>query len=220
MADDAEPRKEPVDEPEAFVVERMQAGEDQEAIAAQLEERGVERAEARRIVGSTYDEVARAAEAERYTPSALVPAIVGGLLAALVGAAAWAAIVVLTDYEIGFAAWGIGFLAGFAVVLFTRGRKGLPLQVIAVAASILGILLGKYASYVYILKDVAREEAGEEAAADVSLFSSEVFGFFMEDFDVVFSGFDLLWIGLAVITAWRIPRGLGIDLRRSPVSHG
>ena len=220
MADDAEPRKEPVDEPEAFVVERMQAGEDQEAIAAQLEERGVERGEARRIVGSTYDEVARAAEAERYTPSALVPAIVGGLLAALVGAAAWAAIVVLTDYEIGFAAWGIGFLAGFAVVLFTRGRKGLPLQVIAVAASILGILLGKYASYVYILKDVAREEAGEEAAADVSLFSSEVFGFFMEDFDVVFSGFDLLWIGLAVITAWRIPRGLGIDLRRSPVSHG
>ena len=218
MADDAEPRQEPVEDPQRFVVERMQAGDDQEAIAAQLEERGVERAEAQRIVGTTYDEVARVAEAEQYTPAALVPAIVGGLVAALVGAAAWAAIVVMTDYEIGFAAWGIGFLAGFAVVFFARGRKGLPLQVIAVAASIVGILLGKYASYVYVLKDVAREEAGEEAAAQVSLFSGETFRFFREDLDLVFSGFDLLWIALAVITAWRIPRGLGLQLPRSPIS--
>ena len=65
-------------------------------------------------------------------------------------------------------------------------------------------------------KDVAREEAGEEAAASVSLFSGETFDFFLQDLDLVFSAFDLLWIGLAVFTAWRIPRGLGLRVPRSP----
>ena len=36
--------------------------------------------------------------------------------------------------------------------------------------------------------------------------SSDMFSFFRDDLDAVFGLFDLLWIGLAVFTAWRIPQ--------------
>jgi hypothetical protein len=221
MADEETPsRQEPVESPEQFVVEQMQAGADEETIVARLEERGLERSQARHVVDTVYPQVARAAEAERYTPSALAPAIAAALAAAIVGGIAWGLIVVTTDYEIGFAALGIGLLAGYAVVVATRGRKGLPLQVVAVFASLLGILLGKYFTYYYLFKEAVRDQIGDEAADQISLFDSELIGFFFDDFDMVFGGWDLLWAGLAVYAAWRIPRGLGVDVRRSPVSGG
>jgi hypothetical protein len=148
---------------------------------------------------------------EQYESSALVAAVFGGLLAALVGGSIWALIAVKTDYEIGFAAWGIGALAGFAVVFFARGRKGLPLQVIAVAASLLGILLGKYGTYWWELKSAVEEQLGKEAAAQFSLFSSEVMRFFKQDFRAVFGGYDLLWVAFAVFSAWKIPRPARIE---------
>ena len=123
-----------------------------------------------------------------------------------------------TDYEIGFAALGIGILAGYAVVLATRGRKGLPLQVAAVVSSLLGIALGKYFTYVWELKDAVRAEFGDEAADSVGFLDSEVIDLFVEDADRVFGGYDLLWAAFAVYAAWRIPRAMGIRVRRGPIS--
>lgn len=122
-ADEGRPTREPSDDDVAFVAGQMRAGADREAIAGMLQERGVERMRARNLVDAVYPELARAAEAERYSPSALVPAIAGGILAALVGGLVWGLIVIVTDYEVGFVAWGIGFLAGIAVVRFAGGRK-------------------------------------------------------------------------------------------------
>lgn len=217
MAEDAEARPDEPEDPQAFVVERMRDGADEETIAAELEARGVERSDARHLVATTHAEVTRLVEAERFTPSALVPGIAGGLAAALVGGIVWGLIVAQTEYEIGIAAWGIGFLAGTAVVLFSRGRKGPPLQIVAVVASLLGIVLGKYIAFAYFLKEGVRDEFGAEAAGEVSYFSSDVVRLFFENLGSVFGGFDLLWAALAVFTAWRIPRGLGIALPRSPV---
>src|SRR3989337_1216057 len=76
--------------------------------------------------------------------SSLLPAIAAGLVAAIVGGVVWGLIVKISDYEVGFVAWGIGFIAGTAVVLATRGAKGPRLQVIAVVASPLRILLGQH----------------------------------------------------------------------------
>jgi hypothetical protein len=58
--------------------------------------------------------------------SSLLPAIGAGLVAALVGGIVWGLIVKISDYEVGFVAWGIGFIAGTAVVLSSRGAKGPP----------------------------------------------------------------------------------------------
>jgi hypothetical protein len=160
----------------------------------------------------------RAAEAERFEPRALVPAVLAGIAAAVVGGIAWALIAVQVGYEIGFAAVGIGALAGFAVVLATRGRKGLPLQVTAVLASALGIALGKYFTYVWEGKKAVSDLLGEEAADEISVFDSESLRFFFEDADQIFGFYDLLWFAFAIYAAWRIPRPMGISVRRGPIS--
>jgi hypothetical protein len=133
--------------------------------------------------------------------SSLLPAVAAGLVAAIVGGVAWAVIVKTSDYEVGIAAWGIGFIAGTAVVLATRGAKGPRLQVIAVVCALLGILLGKYLGYALVV-----QEEAESFGASIGLVSSDMFSFFREDLDAVFGLFDLLWVGLAVFTAWRIPQ--------------
>jgi hypothetical protein len=127
-------------------------------------------------------------------PAALVAAVAGGVL--------WGLIVKWSDYEVGFVAWGIGFLVGMAVLTATGGRRGLPLQAIAIISSLLGILLGKYLSYAWVLQEVAEEETG--GALEISIFSRDMVDFFREDLSEVFGWIDLLWVALAVITAWRV----------------
>jgi hypothetical protein len=133
--------------------------------------------------------------------SSLLPAIAAGLVAAVAGGVVWALIVKISDYEVGFVAWGIGFIAGTAVVLATRGAKGPRLQVIAVVSALVGILLGKYLSFALIV-----QEDLESIGESIGLTSGDMFTLFRENLDVVFSLFDLLWVGLAVFTAWRIPQ--------------
>jgi len=217
VAEDKE-REESGEDAVAFVVEQMKAGADEDAIVAMLQERGVERGEAQQLVGSVYPEIMRAAEAEEYSSEALLPGLAGGVLAAIVGGAVWGLIVILSDYEVGFVAWGIGFLAGFLVVRFAGGRKGVPLQAIAIVSSLVGIVLGKYIAYVYFIKEAVREQVSEEAADSIGYFDTEVMRAFREDFSNVFGGYDLLWAGLAIFTAWRMARPSGIRPRRSPIS--
>ena len=134
-------------------------------------------------------------------PASLVPAVAAGLGAALVGGAAWGLIVKITGYEVGVIAWGIGFVAGTAVVFATRGAKGPELQAIAIASALVGILLGKYLSFAFDVQDQA-----EELGFTIGLFSSEMFRIFRENLGDAFGLFDLLWVGLAVVTAWRVPQ--------------
>ena len=131
----------------------------------------------------------------------LFPAVAAGLVAAIVGGVVWGLIVKISDYEVGIVAWGIGFVAGTAVVFATRGGKGQHLQVIAVVSALVGVLLGKYLSYAFVL-----QEQADAAGVSIGLFSSRMFRFFREDLDKVFGLFDLLWVGLAVFTAWRVPQ--------------
>jgi hypothetical protein len=145
-------------------------------------------------------------EDDEMTLGTLVPAMVGGGLAAVVGGALWGLIVNLTEYEIGYVAWAIGLAAGFGVLLFARGRRGVALQIIAVVSSIFGILLGKYFSFFHALKEVISEDYGAEAAATLSMFSGKVVNYFISKLGAMSSPYDLLWVILAVASAWRIPK--------------
>lgn len=134
------------------------------------------------------------------SPAALyVPAILAGLAAAVVGAAAWGLIVKSTGYEIGFAAWGLGFLTALAVLTATRGARGFPLQVIAVGCALLGIVLGKYLTFVWLLQE------GPDGL-NISIFSSDAVDIFRKHLDLMFDWIDLLWVAFAVYTAWRTLR--------------
>jgi hypothetical protein len=144
------------------------------------------------------------ASEDRSAAGTYVPAILAGLVAAVAGGIAWGLIVKWTDYEIGFAAWGIGFLTGIAVLAATRGARGLPFQTIAIVCALLGIVIGKYLAFVWVLQDAGgqyRSESGE--LFTVSVFSSDTVDLFRNNLDVAFDWIDLLWVGFAVYTAWR-----------------
>lgn len=151
----------------------------------------------------------------------LVRAAAGGLLGAIVGGLSWGLLVEATNTEIGFAATGVGALAGFGTVLLGRTRNRVPLQVISAGAAILGILLGKYAAFVFTAHALLEEQIGAGAGAVLPFFSGSTLSLFLQGFGELFGGFDLLWIGFAVYTAWRIPAGQGFgrfapSLRQPP----
>jgi hypothetical protein len=131
----------------------------------------------------------------------LLTAALAGLAAAVVGGIVWGLIVKWTDYEIGFAAWGIGFIVGTAVVFGAQGRRGLPFQVVAVALALFGIVLGKYLAFVWIGQDVL-----DKAGLSLPLFSTDTVRLFWDGRSDIWGGWDLLWAGLAVVTAFRIPQ--------------
>ncbi len=133
------------------------------------------------------------------SPSLLL-ALAAGLVAAVIGGVLWGLIVKWANYEVGIVAWAIGFLAGTAVVTVTRGARGSALQGIAVASALLGILIGKYLSFAFVLQDQASAQG-----IDIGVFSSEMRTLFQDNLGDVFGLFDLLWVGFAVFTAWRIP---------------
>jgi signal peptidase I len=130
-------------------------------------------------------------EPEREAPFGL--ALIAGLAAAVAGGLAWGLVVKWTDYEVGIAAWGVGALVGYAVLAAAGGRKGSDLQAVAVAFALLGVLLGKYLAFAFVV---------QESLPAVGLFSGDMITFFREALRDVFGLFDVLWIGLAVATAW------------------
>ena len=199
-----------------IVINQMKRGADKRSIARELAKIGIDEREAIELVEPIYEKTVKAVRRERYTPDALQPAIFGGLLAAIVGGTIWGSIIIFTGYEVGFIAWTLGLISGYAVVWFTRGKKGLPLQVIAVVSCILAILIGKYLTFYHLVKQTVREESGEEAAQAVSFFSEELFNQFLSNFTQIVSSSDIIWVTLAIVTAWSIPRAMGIKLADSP----
>lgn len=162
-------------------------------------------AEAEKAFGANSDVAGLSAEQAAPPAGALVRAVIGGILASIAGGAAWAAVVILSGYEIGYAAIGVGALSGTAVVFLSGGGRGTTFQALAVLSSVLGVAVGKYGGYFYFLKEAVGEEYGMETAATVKIFSPGVLKAFMMDAGSILGGYDILWVILAVITAWKIP---------------
>jgi hypothetical protein len=137
-------------------------------------------------------------------PLRILQGAVGGLLGAVVGGIVWGLILQFTEYEVGYVAWGIGLLCGWAVGYFSLGGRGLIFQLVAIISSVFGIFLGKYYGFYVILKEIVAEDYGAEAATEISVFSLDVFFFFIESLTELASFYDILWVGLAVYTAWRM----------------
>jgi len=73
----------------------------------------------------------------------LIKGLMGGIIAGVIGAVIWAAIAYYANVEIGYLAWGIGALVGFAVAAASSGG-GAAAGVIAVLITVLSICGGKY----------------------------------------------------------------------------
>jgi hypothetical protein len=194
-----------------FILKQIEEGADKETIKVRLMASGVREEVAVELIEQAHAQAPPAPVDEEFKASSLVPAMIGGGLAAVAGGLIWGLIAVTTGYEIGWIAWGVGVLAGTGVVMFAGGRKGLPLQLIAVASAVLGVLIGKYFTFYSALKEYAAEEFGVEVVAQMSMLSPGVAQIFVESMGAMMSGFDALWVLLAVGTAWGIPKAKGLQ---------
>lgn len=129
-------------------------------------------------------------------------------LAAIIGGVIWAVIVVTTNTEFGLLAWGIGGLVGYAVVIPAKDNIGRKHQVIAVIASLIGIILGKYFYFSYLFNDGLGE-----------MFSLFTMDFFIGNLPYLFDLFDLLFVVFAVVTAWKIPGNFSKTANKGPVEQ-
>jgi len=120
----------------------------------------------------------------------LSAAVVAGTVAAVVGAGLWAVTTVITGYQIGWMAVGIGFLVGYAIRIVGKGID----QSFAIAGATLalfGCMLGNLLTVCYFV-------AENEGVAVLDLLPQLDFAIVSELLIATFSPMDLLFYGIAV----------------------
>lgn len=129
-------------------------------------------------------------------------ALLAGIVVAVAGGVAWGLAAKWTGREFGFLAWAVGILAGLVCVQVGGKRKTFGLQVIAIVTAALGVLVGKYLAYAFIVHGGTAYEFGSPPA----VLSVEMLRLFRADLRTVFGLLDILWFGSAVASAGLIAR--------------
>lgn len=100
--------------------------------------------------------------------------LVAGSVAAAAGGLFWALIVVLTQYEVGWVAWGIGFLVGFTMAVTTSVRSpalGIRAALLAGAGLVFGkLLIVEFA----VVPNLAQEIRADSTAMKTAVFMAMV----------------------------------------------
>lgn len=124
----------------------------------------------------------------------LMLAFFAGLAAALIGAVAWAAVTVTTEYQIGWMAIGVGFLVGFAVSL-GKGSE----QIFGILGAILALLGCVLGNFFAIIGFATKQEHLGLLTTLTSIDYSKVPSIMTD----AFSSMDLLFYGIAVYEGYR-----------------
>jgi hypothetical protein len=148
------------------------------------------------------------------------PNLVGGVLAAaagaLVGAVAWAVLVSATDYKIGFAAVGVGALAGIAAGKVGGGAPQLP--VIAAVIGLIGCVIGDVFTDAHAVAKIASQGGSAISSFHVlrtMLEHPSDFGWPV--YKAGFEALDVLFYGFAAVAAFRLATAHGLA-HRPPAS--
>jgi hypothetical protein len=116
------------------------------------------------VCESCRNEIAQHAE----TPqgwAVLARACLFGLVAAILGAVCYYAVIAITDFEIGIVAIAIGYMVGYGIRLGTRGRGGRRFQVIAVVLTYWAVGL----AYTPLLfSAVSKQDATQQASTNTT----------------------------------------------------
>jgi signal peptidase I len=143
-----------------------------------------------------------------------VAALLAGIAVAVAGGVAWGLVAKWTGREFGFLAWGVGILAGLVCVQVGGKRKTFSLQVIAILTAALGVLVGKYLAYAFVVRGGPASEFGVAPA----VLSGEMFRLFRADLRSVFGLLDILWFGSAIASAGLIARPEWPEVEAPPTS--
>jgi hypothetical protein len=153
--------------------------------------------------------------AQQPAGSDFLTGFLGACAAAIVAGIIWGLMVILTNYEVGYAAIGVGVLAGYGVYFASGKKGGTTLQILASVSSIIGILIGKYVTFYHFFRQGATEEATKqgidpakltELLNQFTLFSGNMISSFIDNIGSMLGGYDILWVILAVGAAYKIPK--------------
>jgi antitoxin component YwqK of YwqJK toxin-antitoxin module len=122
-------------------------------------------------------------------------AIVGGATAAIVGAVIWAIITVLTGYQIGYMAIGLGFMVGIAVRFFGAGVDFIY-QIVGAILALVGCMLGNLLSQVGFM-------ANAESLGYFETMTYLNYDLIVQIYADTFNPMDLLFYGIAVYEGYR-----------------
>lgn len=104
------------------------------------------------------------------SPHRPVLALIAGSAAAAAGGLVWALIVTVTNYEVGWIAWGVGLLVGLAMARSTSERSpslGVRAALLAAAGLVLGkLLIVQFA----VIPNLSKEIAGDSVAMRNAVF--------------------------------------------------
>src|SRR4030043_462696 len=99
VTDVSEKEKEAIEKLYAFIIKQMKAGSDKSVITQKLVEMGINKSDASHLVETVHTQIVKATKETEFTSSLLLPALLGGVLAAVVGGVIWGLIVIVTNYE-------------------------------------------------------------------------------------------------------------------------
>lgn len=106
-------------------------------------------------------------ETELIDPN-LVGGLLGGLAGGLLGGLGWYLFVVLTKFELGYIAIGVGYLVAHGVYLGSGKKRGISLQFIALGETFLALLASNYFVFSQLSLAAAARANGAESAGILS----------------------------------------------------
>ena len=109
------------------------------------------------LCSTCRDQVEQVLQAETKNPN-LIGALILGVLAGLIASGIWYTIVVLTGYEIGYVAIGIGYLIGYAVRIGSGRKRAASLQVLSGSIALLSLLVANYFTFLHFLRKALLEQ--------------------------------------------------------------
>ena len=125
----------------------------------------------------------------------LMMGIAGGFLGAAIGAGLWAVVTVLTKYQIGYSALGVGFLAGFGVKLLGKGVDA-KFQYAGAAMALAGCLVGN----LMVVIIFGSMETGISVTTILSRLTPAVV---VDLYKATFNVMDILFYGLAISIGYK-----------------
>ena len=125
----------------------------------------------------------------------LMLAVIAGGAAALAGACVWAVITVMTNYQIGWMAVGVGFLVGYAVKTFGKGIDR-SFGIVGAVWSLLGCAAGNLLT---VVGTIAREQ-NIPIMNILEKLDLEIIANLMQ---ATFNPMDVLFYGIAVYEGYR-----------------
>jgi hypothetical protein len=166
------------------------------------------RAGPRTICSNCAAQFAQLLQLNKFDTQKWILGALAGLGAAILSGVIWAVIVRVTNYEIGLLAIGIGIFVSWSVMKASGGKRGPSIQLLTITLSVLGIYIGKG----LIVSWAVYDELVQRNEVHAGTWVRRVIIFFIGPF-LAFQPFDLLWYGLAILQAWRMPKAINISLQ-------